>query len=140
MSRTPLPSAAEQATAPDASPMEAIALIREGVPSEVLTHIKQALDLTDAELARVVRIPKRTLTRRKKDGVLRPDESERALRILRLVRHAKAVFGTTEDARAWMHAPNMALGDEPPLQFADTEPGARRVDQLLGQIEHGVAL
>ena len=90
MSLTEAGSFAQDATAPDASPMEAIALIREGVPSEVLTHIKQALDLTDA--------------------------------------------------RAWMHAPNMALGDEPPLQFADTEPGARRVDQLLGQIEHGVAL
>lgn len=120
--------------------METIALIREGVPTAILTHIKKALDLTDAELARVVRIPKRTLTRRKKDGGRRPDESERALRLLRLVRHAEAVFGTTEDARTWMHIPNMALGDEPPLQFADTEPGARRVDQLLGQIEHGVAL
>jgi len=131
---------AQDATAPDASPMETIALIREGVPTGVLVQIKEALDLTDAELARVVRIPKRTLTRRKKDGVLRPDESERALRLLRLVRHAEAVFGTTEDARAWMHTPNMALGDESPLQFADTEPGARRVNQLLGQIEHGVSL
>lgn len=140
MSLTDTGFLAQDATDPDASPMETIALIREGVPTGVLVQIKEALDLTDAELARVVRIPKRTLTRRKKDGVLRPDESERALRLFRLVRHAEAVFGTTEDARAWMHTPNMALGDESPLQFADTEPGARRVDQLLGQIEHGVSL
>ncbi len=120
--------------------MDTIALIREGVSTDVLAQIKDALDLTDVELARVVRIPKRTLTRRKKDGVLRPDESERALRLFRLVRHAEAVFGTTKDACAWMHTPNMALGDESPLQFADTEPGARRVNQLLGQIEHGVSL
>jgi len=120
--------------------METIALIREGVSTDVLVRIKEALDLTDAELARVVRIPKRTLTRRKKDGVLRPDESERALRLFRLVRHAEAVFGSLEDACTWMQTPNLALGNESPLQFADTEPGARRVDQLLGQIEHGVSL
>ena len=120
--------------------METIALIREGVSTDVLVRIKEALGLTDAELARVVRIPKRTLTRRKSDGVLRPDESERALRLFRLVRHAEAVFGTLEDARTWMQTPNLALGNESPLQFADTEPGARRVDQLLGQIEHGVSL
>ena len=133
-------SAPEDIIAPDASPMKTISAIREGVSTDVLLRIKEALDLTDAELSRVVRIPKRTLTRRKQDGTLRPDESERALRLLRLVRHAASVFGSTDDARTWMRAPNFALGDEPPLQFADTEPGARRVDQLLGQIEHGVAL
>jgi uncharacterized protein (DUF2384 family) len=25
-----------------------------------------------------------------------------------------------------------------PVKFADTEPGARRVERLLGQIEHGI--
>lgn len=135
-----VPSPLKDAIAPDASPLQAISVIREGVPTDALLRVKEALGLTDAELARTVRIPKRTLTRRKREGTLRPDESERVLRLLRLVRHAASVFGSTEDARAWMREPNVALGEETPLQFADTEPGARRVDHLLGQIEHGVGL
>ena len=131
---------AEDVPAADASPMVAITAIRKGVSIDVLLAVKEAMRLTDTELANIVRVPKRTLTRRKQEGVLRPDESERALRLLRLVRHAESVFGSTEGARDWMRTPNIALGEEPPLQFADTEPGARRVNQLLGQIEHGVAL
>ncbi|WP_022834919.1 type II RES/Xre toxin-antitoxin system antitoxin [Salisaeta longa] len=133
-------AALHDALAPDAPPTEAIAIIREGVSTDALQRLKEALALTDAALARVVRIPKRTLTRRRREGTLRPDESERVIRLLQLIRHATSVFGSTEDARTWMHEPNVALGDETPLQFADTEPGARRVDQLLGQIAHGVAL
>ena len=38
----------------------------------------------------------------------------------------------------WLREPNFALGDETPLEFADTVPGARRVERLLGQIEHGI--
>ncbi|MBW1797126.1 MAG: DUF2384 domain-containing protein, partial [Deltaproteobacteria bacterium] len=34
--------------------------------------------------------------------------------------------------------PARALGGKTPLEYADTEPGAQEVDELLGRIEHGV--
>jgi len=43
-----------------------------------------------------------------------------------------------ENARQWLTRSARALGGEPPLHFADTEPGAREVERLLGRIGHGV--
>jgi len=119
--------------------IDMIAAIRSGVSIEVLDDLKERLDITDADLSEIVRIPKRTLSRRRKEGQLRPDESERVLRLLTVVRHAEEVMSSTKEARQWMQEPNFALGNETPLQFCDTGPGARRVDQLLGQIEHGIS-
>jgi putative toxin-antitoxin system antitoxin component (TIGR02293 family) len=118
--------------------VEAIEIIREGLRVEAYVELKEKLALTKDEVSSLVHISPRTLTRRKKEGRLKPDESERIWRLLKLVHHAADVLGGVEGARAWMREPNFALGDETPLRFADTEPGARRVDDLLGQIEYGI--
>lgn len=122
----------------DVTPQETIAAIREGLPADAFDWLKEELNLTAAELASVVHIPRRTVSRRKKEGHLKPDESERLLRLARLYRRASEVLGGAKEARAWIQEPNFALGDSTPLRFADTEPGARRLEQLLGQIEHGI--
>lgn len=124
--------------ADEAAPQETIAAIREGLPAEAFDWLKEELNLTAAELGSVVHIPRRTVSRRKKEGHLKLDESERLLRLTRLYRRAAEVLGGPQEARVWMQEPNFALGDSTPLRFADTEPGARRLEQLLGQIEHGI--
>jgi putative toxin-antitoxin system antitoxin component (TIGR02293 family) len=48
------------------------------------------------------------------------------------------VFDDESVAAEWLRAPNLALGDVAPLAMADTELGAREVDDLLGRIEYGV--
>jgi putative toxin-antitoxin system antitoxin component (TIGR02293 family) len=54
-----------------------------------------------------------------------------------LVRASEALGGE-ESARSWLAAPALAFHGECPLDFADTEIGAREVEALLGRIEHGV--
>jgi putative toxin-antitoxin system antitoxin component (TIGR02293 family) len=124
--------------AEEGDPRAAIAAIRDGLPSDAFDWLRHELGLTVGELADVVHIARRTVSRRKKEGHLKPDESERVLRLIRIYRRAAEVLGGADEARQWMREPNFALGDATPLRFADTEPGARRVEQLLGQIEHGV--
>ncbi|MCS4122660.1 type II RES/Xre toxin-antitoxin system antitoxin [Salinibacter ruber] len=126
-----LPASEEPAT-------ETVEAIREGLPAEVLGWLKERLGLTAEELAGVIHISRRTMSRRKKEGRLKPDESERAVRLIRLYRRAAEVLGGPEEATEWLREENFALGGETPLGFADTEPGARRVERLLGQIEHGI--
>ena len=46
--------------------------------------------------------------------------------------------GDAAAARRWLAAPNRALGGESPLSFAETEPGVREVERLIGRLEHGV--
>jgi putative toxin-antitoxin system antitoxin component (TIGR02293 family) len=94
-----------------------------------------------SELARFVRISPRTLARRKDVGRLQPDESDRLLRLSRLVGLALQLFeGSLEEARSWLRTPNRALGEASPLEFATTDVGTREVEQLIGRLEHGVVL
>ena len=41
-------------------------------------------------------------------------------------------------AQAWFNSPQLALGGKTPLDYADTELGAREVENLLNRIGHGV--
>ena len=120
------------------TPRQGVEAIREGLPAEALGWLRENLDLTAEELAGVIHVSRRTMSRRKKEGRLKPDESERALRLIRLYRRAVEVLGDRTEATGWLREENFALGGEAPLEFADTEPGARRVEHLLGQIEHGI--
>jgi putative toxin-antitoxin system antitoxin component (TIGR02293 family) len=38
----------------------------------------------------------------------------------------------------WLNSPNMALSWRAPLKLAETEQGARLVEDLIGRLEHGV--
>jgi putative toxin-antitoxin system antitoxin component (TIGR02293 family) len=90
-------------------------------------------------LARFLGIPPRTLARRKEQGRLRSDESDRLLRAARLLALAFQLFeGDAAAARGWLTSPQVALGGETPFEFAVTEFGAREVEALIGRLEHGI--
>jgi len=57
---------------------------------------------------------------------------------MRLFSRAKQVFGTDENTRRWFNARILALGRKTPLEYAQTEPGAREVENIIGRIEDGV--
>jgi putative toxin-antitoxin system antitoxin component (TIGR02293 family) len=46
--------------------------------------------------------------------------------------------GDQSSARQWLETPIPSLGNQRPLDLAQTEPGAREVEDLIGRIEHGV--
>lgn len=78
------------------------------------------------------------INRRRKEGRLQTDESERLFRIAALYDRAIEVLGDQERAEAWLKAPQKALGMKTPLQYAETELGAREVENLLGRLEYGI--
>ncbi len=116
----------------------AAAKISKGLPLRILTDIQKRLELSNTELAEAISIPVRTLARRRNEKRLSPTESERAWRIARLIDRAAEVLGGEEKARKWIKGPNYALGNVSPIEMAKTEPGTEIVEQLLGQIEHGI--
>ena len=117
------------------APATVVTLIKQGLPSAAFDLLCEALEVPRERLSRLVNIPARTLARRK---VFKPEESERIYRLGRLYQRAVDVLGSEADARAWLCAPQKALGGVVPLDYADSEPGAREVEDLLGQLEHGV--
>lgn len=113
--------------------------VEEGLPvTDVVEFGKQAGFTTD-EIARLIHIPPRTYARRvAAKARLKVPEGERAVRLIRLFERAKQVFGSDENTRSWFNSKILALGRKTPLEFAQTEPGAREVENLIGRIEHGV--
>lgn len=112
-------------------------LVREGLPHASLTALCKILDVHEQELADVLGIASRTLSRRSGKR-LRPNESDRLFRIAKVLTRAVAVLGTQEKATSWMKSPQVALGNQEPLYLLDTEIGEDEVLALLGRVEHGV--
>lgn len=138
--QTPIWRVRETAASPYSTPSRAeqIAVLKAGLPIEFFDGLCAELEIPAQEMAAVLNIAPRTLARRKKEGRLQTAESERLYRLGALFERAVAVLGTAEEARVWFKNPACALGGEMPLHFADTEPGAREVEDLLGRLEHGI--
>ncbi len=117
-----------------------VTALRAGLPTERVDALTETLGLPAARVASLLGIPTSTLARRRAGGRLDRDESERAFRLARLVERATDVLGGVDEARDWLTAPQIALGGAAPLAFADTEPGAQEVMNLLGRIEHALPL
>jgi putative toxin-antitoxin system antitoxin component (TIGR02293 family) len=115
-----------------------IEVIRNGIPAAAVESLLKAMQVSQAELARALGIPERTLARRKRDGVLNSEESAKLLRLARVVRRANEVFEDSEAALHWLKSPNSALSGATPLSLLDTDIGAESVLDTLGRIEHGV--
>lgn len=116
-----------------------IRLLKEnGLPIRSFDRLQEALGISATTLADTISIAMRTLRRRRKTGHFKTDESERLLRLARLFERASEVLGSPERARTWMKEPLPVLGGQSPLDYADTEPGAREVERVLGRIAHGV--
>ncbi|MBE7183940.1 MAG: DUF2384 domain-containing protein [Methylobacterium mesophilicum] len=95
--------------------------------------------LSEIEIERFV-IPQRTRRHRaEKRQPLTVDESDRAVRLLRVQSLAEDVFGAPEKAARWLRKSLSELDGETPLALAQTEAGARVVETILGKIAWGAA-
>lgn len=115
--------------------------VQEGLPVMDVVYFGKQAGFTNEELARLIQIPPRTYARRVASKVrLKVNEGERAARLMRVYDRAKQLFVTDENTREWFHARILALGGKTPLEYAQTEPGAREVENIIGRIEHGIVM
>jgi putative toxin-antitoxin system antitoxin component (TIGR02293 family) len=112
--------------------------LKEGLPVCELDDLRSSLDLPMERLVPMLGISKATLHRRKNVGRLDPSESDRVVRFARLLGMAASVMESLDDGRRWLNSPQVGLGGAIPLEYAETEVGAREVEHLLGRIEYGV--
>lgn len=115
--------------------------VEEGLPVMDVVRFSKQAGFTNDELAKLINVPARTYARRVAGKTrLTIAEGERAARLMRLFDIAKALFGTDENTRGWFNARIPALGWKTPLEYAQTEPGAREVENVIGRIEHGIVM
>ena len=67
------------------------------------------------------------------------NESDRAIRLLRVQTLTEETFGDKEKAHRWLQRPLTELGGETPLVAARTEGGTKVIEAILGKIAWGAA-
>lgn len=119
-------------------PLAWVVAIRKGFPIAALDSFRQNIDATNAELAQALGTSVRSLAGRRHKGVLSASESERLLRLAKVVVRAESVFDDVDNGLNWLREPNISLGGEPPISLLDTDIGTELVRDVLGRIERGV--
>jgi len=129
----------ETVTGPMRTDLDLVRLVRRGVPTRAVDHFLRASNLTFNAIESHV-MARRTFKRRQDAAQpLDPGESDRLVRLVRVVATAEETFGDAEKALIWLSRENRALDGLTPLSLADTDLGARSVETLLGRIGHGIA-
>lgn len=113
-------------------------LVEDHLPTQVIISLLKH-GLTDNEIYALV-IPRRTLTHRKtRHESLSREESDRAVRLARITALAEEVFGDQDRAFRWLRKPKHRFDGRTPLELLATEAGARLVEEMLYQIDEGMA-
>jgi len=114
-------------------------LVSLGLPAGILRHLAVAFGVQPSGIAPYVNISEKTILRRLgAKGKLKPDESERVARLMRVFVRAVDVFEDEDRARRWLARPLRVLGERTPLSLVASEQGAREVEHVLGRLEYGV--
>ncbi len=121
-----------------ASEADLARLVSERIPLRVLDYVRRG-GFSKSEIADYI-IPARTERHRKtRRERLSVEESDRVVRLARIQALAEDVFGDVEKANRWLRQGLGILGGKAPLQLAQTEAGARVVEQILAKIDWGAA-
>ncbi len=114
-----------------------IHLIETGLPLKVIPRLIQR-GLSKDEVFSIIVNPRTLKHRRSKSQPLSQGESERAVRAVRVLARAQAVFGDQGAALRWLRAPKKRFEGRAPMQMLATEPGGRLVEEMLIQIDEGM--
>lgn len=112
--------------------------VNAGLPKRSLVLLSSRLyrDTRAASAFKFKVIPAATWKRRQKR--LSRQESERIERLARVLAFAEYVLDDRDEARQWMSAPHRELDGNTPLEAAQTEIGARRVESVLNKLLFGL--
>ncbi|MDA8170668.1 MAG: DUF2384 domain-containing protein [Nitrospiraceae bacterium] len=113
--------------------------IKKGFPFSMARKVQRRLDIPDKDLARILGVSMSTFRRlKKRKGKLSFVSSDRLYRAAALFAWAADVLESEEDAREWLTRPHGLFGHKPPIEVAETEPGSREVENMLGRIRYGI--
>ena len=120
-------------------PLDLLRAVKKGLSYRAFERFRRNTSLSFERVSDLIDIPRRTMTRRKREGRFLPDESDRLLRASRLFGRTLELFeGDRDAATEWLTSAQPALGGIIPLEIARTDVGAREVERLVGRLEHGV--
>jgi putative toxin-antitoxin system antitoxin component (TIGR02293 family) len=113
-----------------------VRVVEARLPLTALEALRSA-GLTDDEIYSLV-LPRRTLSHRVSKGErLSRDESDRVVRILRIITFGERLFHEPDRFWRWFRSPMRRIDSRSPLEMLQTEAGARVVEELLIGLDEG---
>jgi putative toxin-antitoxin system antitoxin component (TIGR02293 family) len=120
------------------SDRDLVELVEHRLPASAVRSLV-ASGLSDAEVYGLI-VPRRTLAhRRAKREPLSREESDKAVRVARITSLAEQTFGELDRAWRWMRKPKRRFQGRTPIEIIATEAGARLVEEMISQIDDGIA-
>ncbi|MGL4315977.1 MAG: antitoxin Xre-like helix-turn-helix domain-containing protein [Pseudomonas sp.] len=125
-------------------PLQGNALIeqvRAGFSFATLERLAVASAFTETELAGMVGLSRYALRQGRRKGRLSTPQSDRLYRVARIIAAASELFrGDQVAVKQWLVAPQFGLGGVQPVAMLATEIEGNVVLNLIGRIEHSVAI
>ncbi|MPZ20553.1 MAG: DUF2384 domain-containing protein [Luteitalea sp.] len=114
--------------------------VEKGLPFSAVERMQKLLGAPSLrQIGELLRMPDRTLYHRKETRRLSPDESDRLLRLARLVGLTIDLFeGNRVGAIQWLNTPKSQLEGASPLEYMRTGVGAQAVEELIWRAEHSM--
>ena len=132
-----------------ATPIEIIAIERQGVPVTFINDLSKRMELPTSRMFNILGVSnavlwKKVATRGSIDGCA----GQSAVRMIKLLGIAKTIISNSTAAAAkkfdsarwlgqWIEQPQPALGGRKPADLIDTPMGIAIIERLLGSIESG---
>jgi putative toxin-antitoxin system antitoxin component (TIGR02293 family) len=118
-------------------PFDVIDHLRQGLPKEVVTNVLETTCVSREQLSSILHISTRQLRRYEPKQRLSSEQSNFLYELSLLYVRGEDIFGDRPTFEHWLQRPQMALGNEIPLDMLDTTEGFRMVNDLLSQVEYG---
>ena len=118
--------------------LDMIELGEHGVSKQALTNLARYLDLSTAQITRLLPVSERTIQRHEPRALFNQVVSERILHLAEVAVKGTDVFEDKGRFLAWLHQPSTALAHKAPIDLLKSKFGADMVLEELGRMEHGI--
>ena len=116
--------------------MAVVKLVQERLSVNVIDHFLTE-GVTQQEVDKLI-APRRTQTHRRANAErLTVDESDRAVRLARVVAQTESVFDNKIKAMHWLRQPMKRFEGRSPIDMLETDVGSRLVEEALVRIDEG---
>jgi putative toxin-antitoxin system antitoxin component (TIGR02293 family) len=112
-------------------------ITEEGISTDSLSALKDR-GLTFSEISEIIISPRTLKHRKARREPLSHEETDRVVRVARILSLAEEVFASREKALLWLRMPDERLENRTPLKMLTTESGGRLVENMLWQIDEGI--
>jgi putative toxin-antitoxin system antitoxin component (TIGR02293 family) len=112
-------------------------ITEEGISTDSLSALKDR-GLTFSEISEIIISPRTLKHRKARREPLSHEETDRVVRVARILSLAEDVFDSREKALKWLRMPDERLENRSPIKMLTTESGGRLAENMLWQIDEGI--